>query len=149
MEPRGIEPLSTACKAAVLPLYRWPRTRCLHFTWHYKTTRLFSAPRLTSERYDMARPKPRIFCVAVCISKLKLVAVARVEHGLQPYESCVQPSHFPAVRYKEHSYYLPINITEFSQMSSPCLFFYPPTAYFLYSSSENWRMPLRALELTC
>jgi hypothetical protein len=98
---------------------------------------LFSATWFNVSVVGQARASPRIFCFAVCISNLKLVAVARVEHGLQPYESCVQPSHFPAVRYKEHFYYLPINITEICQMSSPCLFFYPPTAYFLYSSSEN------------
>lgn len=68
VEPRGIEPRSVACKAAVLPLYRWPHNEMPNFSSTIKDTVLLPPLVLTTERMGHGEAYASIFFVAVCIS---------------------------------------------------------------------------------
>jgi hypothetical protein len=131
-------------------------SRCINLTQHYKLHGFLPSLGFTSERYDMARANPRIFCVAVCISNP--IAITGIpDSGTKPrqfYLGGYPPrlvhlwflrSHFDMGNWlripDSHSvhqlmklvctltpfrspftksiYYLPINIAEISQMSSP------------------------------
>jgi hypothetical protein len=72
-----------------------PETRCINFSQHYKTARFSSAPRLTSERYDMARLAPQYFFVAVCISNW--LQDWELNARASPYESDELPLLYPAI----------------------------------------------------
>jgi hypothetical protein len=101
----------------------------------------------------MARPKPQSFVLQYASQNWLRGA------GLDPLSRIFRkvlmrhPRYFfstPQFKFElTKNDYLTINIPDISKMSSGFDLFYPSRAYFLYSASENWRIPLNALELMC